>query len=38
MESLLYHMLSQNLDVDKYVIVGGFKFDELKRTIDLYFS
>lgn len=37
-ESLLYHMLSQNPEVDKYVIVGGFRFDELKHCIDQYFT
>lgn len=37
-DSLLYHMLSQNPEVDKYVIVGGFRFDELKHCIDQYFA
>lgn len=37
-DSLLYHMLSQNSDIDKYVIVGGFRFDELKNSIDQYFK
>lgn len=37
-ESLLYHILSQNSEIDKYVIVGGFKFEELERSIHQYFS
>lgn len=37
-ESLLYHMLSQNRDIDKYVIVGGFKFEDLKASIHQYFG
>ena len=37
-ESLLYHMLCQNCEVDKYVIVGGFKFEELEETINHYFG
>lgn len=37
-ESLLYHMLCQNCEVDKYVIVGGFKFKELEEAINRYFS
>lgn len=37
-ESLLYHMLSQNLKIDKYVIVGGFQYDELKSAINQYFG
>ena len=37
-ESLLYHMLCQNSEVDKYVIVGGFKFEELEEAINQYFG
>lgn len=37
-DSLLYHILSQNPEIDRYVIVGGFQFDELQRTIDQYFD
>lgn len=37
-ESLLYHMMHQNREIDKYVIVGGFKYNELKEAIDLYFG
>ena len=37
-ESLLYHMLKQNPGIDMYVIVGGFKYDELKETINQYFE
>lgn len=37
-ESLLYHMLYQNREIDKYVIVGGFKFEELEKTTNQYFG
>lgn len=37
-DSLLYHILHQNPGVDRYVIVGGFQFDELQRTIDQYYG
>lgn len=37
-ESLLYHILSQNRAIDKYVIVGGFQFEKLERSIQLYFQ
>lgn len=37
-DSLLYHILSQNAAVDQYVIVGGFKFDELKSAIEHEFN
>lgn len=37
-ESLLYKILHKNPDFDRYVIVGGFKFEELKRAIDTYFG
>lgn len=37
-ESLLYHMLDQNPRIDKYIIVGGFRFDELRRSIDQCFG
>lgn len=37
-DSLLYHMLCQNREIDRYVIVGGFKFEELKEAIDHYFG
>jgi len=33
-ESLLYQMLNQTDKFDKYVIVGGYKFDELKQTVE----
>lgn len=36
-ESLLFHMLYQNSFVDKFVIVGGFKFDELEKVIQTEF-
>lgn len=37
-ESLLYHILRQNSEIDKYVIVGGFKFEELEKSIHMYFE
>lgn len=35
-DSLLYHIISQNSGIDRYVIVGGFRFDELKKAIDQF--
>ena len=35
-QSLLYKTVYRDLSFDKYVIVGGYKFDELKRAVDLY--
>lgn len=32
-ESLLYNMIRQTEKFDKYIIVGGYKFDELKQVI-----
>lgn len=37
-ESLLYRMLEGNPQADKFVIVGGFRFEELKETIDSKFG
>lgn len=37
-ESLLYRLLSQPVDFDYYIIVGGYKFEELSYAIDRYFS
>jgi len=37
-QSLLYNMIYQNESFDKYIIVGGYKFDELKKTIECDFS
>lgn len=37
-ESLLYKMLHQNGDFDRYVIVGGFMFDALKVVIEKEFQ
>lgn len=37
-ESLLYRMLHRNIDFDKYIIVGGFMFEELRETVNTYFS
>lgn len=36
-ESLLYKMLHQKVDFDKYIIVGGYMFDKLKEVIDKEF-
>lgn len=32
-DSLLYNMLHQPVEFDKYVIVGGYKYDELKAAV-----
>lgn len=37
-DSLLYHILFQNPEIDRYVIVGGFQFDELQRILDQFFD
>lgn len=37
-ESLLYHLLSQNPEIDRYVIVGGFRFEELQDAIEQSFG
>ena len=37
-ESLLYHMLWQDREFDKYIIVGGFMFAQLKETVEREFS
>lgn len=37
-ESLLYHLLSQNPEVDRYVIVGGFRHEELQDAIEQSFD
>lgn len=37
-ESLLYRILSQPIDFDKYIIVGGYKYDELTLIIENYFK
>lgn len=37
-ESLLYTMIHQNGEFDYYVIVGGFKYDELKVVVEQEFS
>lgn len=36
--SLLYRMLQQPVEFDRYIIVGGYKFDELKAAIDMHFT
>lgn len=37
-ESLLYQLLHHGVEFDNYIIVGGYKFDELKRELDNNFS
>ena len=37
-ESLLYRMLHQNVAFDKYVIVGGYMFEQLKITLEKDFT
>lgn len=37
-ESLLYRMISQNKEIDKYVIVGGFQYEELRNAIEQFFG
>ncbi|MDE7310221.1 MAG: hypothetical protein K2N87_01125 [Eubacterium sp.] len=37
-ESLLYRMLHQNVEFDRYIIVGGFRWEELKETVYTHFS
>lgn len=36
-ESLLYRLLHQPVCFDKYIIVGGYRFEELKATINTEF-
>lgn len=37
-DSLLYQLLNQPVDFDRYIIVGGYKFEELSQAIDTYFG
>lgn len=37
-ESLLYRMLHYRVSFDRYVIVGGFHFEELKEVLKKHFS
>lgn len=37
-ESLLYRMINQGVEFDRYVIVGGYRFHELQETVARYFS
>lgn len=37
-ESLLYRLLSQPVQFDRYIIVGGYQFEELQRTIQNQFT
>ena len=36
--SLLYRILHQNTEFDRYVIVGGFMYEELEKTVAHYFN
>ena len=37
-DTLLYKTVYRDLSFDKYVIVGGYKFDELERAVNTYFK
>lgn len=37
-ESLLYKMIYRDLSFDKYIIIGGYKFAELKWAVENYFK
>ena len=37
-ESLLYRLLHQPVSFDRYIIVGGYKFGELKEMVGREFS
>jgi len=37
-ESLLYQIINQTDRFDKYIIVGGYKFKDLKQTIEHHFN
>lgn len=37
-ESILYRLLHQPVQFDRYYIVGGFKYEELEKSIEQYFS
>ena len=36
-ESLLFRLLNQSADFDKYIVVGGYKYDELRKCIEEWF-
>lgn len=36
-QSLLYRMVGQGVEFDRYVVVGGYRFDDLQKAIDQYF-
>ncbi len=36
-ESMLYRMLHYDQSFDKYLIVGGYRWEELKEAVDTYF-
>lgn len=36
-ESLLYRLVHQPVDFDKYIIVGGYKYKELVNAVSEYF-
>lgn len=37
-ESLLYRLLHYPVKYERYIIVGGYQFDELEKIINLYFG
>ena len=37
-ESLLYRMLAQPAAFDRYIIIGGYKFQELKEMVESEFQ
>lgn len=37
-ECLLYRLLSQKVRFDRYIIVGGYQFGELKKTVETEFT
>lgn len=36
-QSLLYRMIEKNMEFDRYVIVGGYRFHELQEAVGRYF-
>lgn len=35
-ESLLYQLLSQPVEFDRYIVVGGYKYDELSKAVETF--
>lgn len=36
-QSLLYRMVDQSVEFDRYIVVGGYRFDELQESVSRYF-